>query len=711
MPVAVAGAVAFLGSLFLPAAAGFTLSLAVGATVLGVVAYQAKRVMGLKDKRGAEPIATHQSMVRGTVEPRKIVYGEAGVSGPLFYMNSAGSEYRDFYIGLALTGHEIDSLQGVWLDDKYVPVADIDVAGDGSVDTDSNSHGYAPISGTPVLYLRRHLGTAGQTTDSALSAAFPSYFTANHRGRGCALLVVRAVKLEGADEVWQKGFPANVMPVIRGKKYYDPRLDSTFTGAWGTGSGAHRLATPSTWAWGRNPALALADYLIDADLGPGIDSALINYSSFATAADVCDASVSIPGATTEPRYRCDGVLSTADSHRRNIEKLLSAFDGTLRFVGGLFEVTTGAQTVVATLTEAHLTGPLQFRRQPERSERYNAIRGTYFDPQRRYKESQYLTVSDTALQSARDDGLELFKDLDLPLTSGEYNAQRLAIRAVNKADLTGILVFPTGYNGLQFVVGDAIQVTHALLGWSAKRFRIIGMRHRELEGVEIIGQEDDTAAYADPASGDYGTRSGAGTIDFPDVISRVATGGGSLLGDPFFSRRTAMWNGSGDYSGYFWRYGLLGVGVATISRTGGVHGGVLQISGMTTAGGGSVLVQSMPVGRDSVYVTSEYVRLNVRVRKRNNPTLTTGLAQVIVGGGDADGQMDVTGSGSILDLTYTMINGWTVDEWQTFETTFQMVNVAPSFDQKPYCIASVGGSVFSHDVQLEFDAVNVTRIA
>ncbi len=711
MPPAVAGAVAFLGSLFLPATAGFVLSLAVGATVLGVVAYQAKRVMGLKDKRGAEPIASHQLTVRGTVEPRKILYGEALVSGPIWYMKAAGAELRDLYVGIALTGHEVDSLRGVWLDDRYVPVADIDTAGDGSVDADTNSHGYGPVDGTAVLYLRLGLGTSTQAADSALTAAFASEITSNHRGRGCALLVVRAVKLEGADEVWQTGFPANIAPVLRGKDVYDPRLDGTFSGAWGTGSGAHRLATPSTWAWSRNPALQLADYLIDSDLGAGIDSALINYSSVATAADVCDASVNIPGATTEPRYRGDGVLSTADTHRRNIEKLLSAFDGTLRFVGGLFEITTGSQTVVATLTESHLTGPLQYKRQPDRQDRYNAIRGVYLDSARRFKESQYLTVADSALAAARDDGLELVKDLDLPMTSGEYNAQRLAIRAINKADLTGVLVFPTGYNGLQFVPGDAIQVTHALLGWSSKRFKVLGLRHRDLEGVEIIAQEDDTAAYADPASGDYGTRTAAGTIDFPNVVPDQPYQSDGVVKDPHFQRSITLWNGSDpdESRGYSWAGGATSPATVAISRTGGVTGGVLQMS--LPATGQGVTVDSIPSAQFSTFVSGENFRLNIRIRKTNAvTTLTTAVVWVRLRSTDFKFE---TLSEYVTPITITAadINGWTVNHWQEFEGTSPPGQRARSSTQLPFVVANFVATGFDVATDLEVDAINISRIA
>ena len=711
MPAAVVGAVAYLGSLFLPAAAGFTLALAVGATVLGVVAYQAKRVMGMRDERGTGSITSHQTAVRGTVEPRKILYGEALVSGPIWYLNTAGTDNRSMYAAIAMTGHEVDALVGVWLDDSYVPVADIDTAGDGSVDADTNSHGYGPVGGTPVLYLRQALGTSTQATDTMLAATFATDITSDHRARGCAYLVIRADKLEGADEVWQRGFPANIAAVLRGKKVYDPRLDGTFTGTWGTGSGAHRVATPSTWAWSANPALCTADYLLDTDLGCAIAAARIDYNAVAIAADACDASVSIPGATTEARYRCDGVLSALESHRANLAKLLSCFDGLLRFVGGLYTMSTGSASVSMALTEAHLTGPLQFRRQPEGEERYNAIRGVFYDSTRRHKESQYLTVEDATLQSSRDGGEVIFKELDLPMTRGEYNAQRLAIRAVNKADLTGILVFPTGYNGLDLVPGDIITVTHAVLSWTAKRFKVLALRHVDLVGVEIVAQEDATAAYTDPASGDYGTRTGAGTIDFPYVFGDSAYQSDGIVKDPHFQRSTALWDGAtaDESRAYAWAGGATSPATLAISRTGGVTGGVATLTLPSTGQG--VVIESIPSAQYSTFITGENFRANLRIRKTTaTTTLTTGLFRCQLR--STDFKFETVSEYVVpFDIPVADVNAWTINQWQEYEGVAVPGQRAKSSTQLPFVVVRFTASGQDVAVTFEIDAFNANRIS
>lgn len=508
------------------AAASFGISLAVGIAAIGYVTYAATRNPRLRSP-GDPGAGNQQLLVRSTTEPRKIVYGEAVVSGPLVFMNTNGDgpvSNGSLYAIVALTGHEIDSFQGFYLDDKFVSIGSVNTGGDGDV----TGAPYAPRNGSPVLYLRGHTGASGQTVDTMADAGFVAW-TSAHRGRGVAYFVARMDQMADATnaDVWERGAPANLSALIRGKKVYDPRLDSTFTGTWGTGVGSHRVNTPSTWAYSNNPALCLADYLIDEALGAGSDfvPADIDYNSVAIAADACGELVDVPTASTERRFTCNGVLSCGDDHRENIEKILSSMAGTLRNYNGLWHIAAGVWPGSSSfaLTESDLVGPITFTKQPERSERFNAVRGTYFDPSRAYKESAFLSVEDSTLQSSRDDGLVLWKELDLPMTNSETMCQRLASRALNQATRTGICVFPMGYRGMDIAPGDVGTVTIAELGWSSKVFRCIGLRHVDMVGVELVLKEDGDAAYEDPEEADYGTRTAASVITFPRYKRLVDT--------------------------------------------------------------------------------------------------------------------------------------------------------------------------------------------
>lgn len=134
-------------------------------------------------------------------------------------------------------------------------------------------------------------GTASTTTytgsqvsaDSALVAAFAAQsITYTDALTGYAYTVF-AAKIRDFDG--QLNFSARV----QGRKLYDPRLDST-----NGGSGSHRLATPSTWAYSANPSLALADWLYSSTYGCGVS---VLWSSVITAANANDANIGSPAQT------------------------------------------------------------------------------------------------------------------------------------------------------------------------------------------------------------------------------------------------------------------------------------------------------------------------------------------------------------------------------------------------------------------------------
>lgn len=719
--VAVPQFIAAIGASFLGGVGASAAFIAANAFAFGVAIVGTVTLSALSSARSRNSLGDNggsasqqQVMLRSTTEPRKIVYGQAVVSGPIVWANTTlGDAFGgSLYVAVALTGHEIDSFQGFYLDDKFVDIADVDTAGDGSVDDEP----YAPVDGTPTLYLIGHTGASGQTVDTMLDSNF-TLWTSSHRGRGVAYFVARMDRLEGAEEVWEQGAPANITALIRGKKVYDPRLDSTFTGTWGTGAGAHRVATPSTWAYSSNPALCWADYMIDSDLGFACSSARIDYNSVAIAADACDANVAIPTATTQDRFRCNGVLSCLDTHKENVEKILSSMAGNVVYFSGQWHVYAGVWpgSSAFALTESDLVGPISYRKQPERNERYNAVRGLYFDQERLHKESAFLPVEDTTLQTNRDGSLELWRDLDLPMVNDEYTAQRLALRTLEQASRTGVLVFPMGYRGMDIAPGDCGTVTISELGFSAKTFRCIAVRHVDMVGVELVLKEDDSAAYDDPAEGDYGTRTGATIVTFPRARGQLPRISDSLISDPYFTRSTELWDGSGastgDYLRYFWFLeGAVGGSTCAIARTGGVLGGVMQI---TAAIGGTVGVYSIP-REFSAFITGEQMRLNVRIRKTNNvTTLTTATLEIWQASLFADPSAilpAITGS-AVVTISAATVNGWADDQWQEFEGTFTPSQYAKNLPQIPYTGIYVLVDGFDVSTDLEFDALNISRIS
>ena len=472
-------------------------------------------------------------MLRSGVEPQRIIYGTRRVSGVLCYANvrlSTGTtDNSDLWQIIALAGHQVSGITDLYLDGDKIDAANIDSTG-------STTGGkYAPISGRSPVQVLLNDGADDQTS---LDIGF-SDWTSAHRLRGIAHIATRfELSTRGSASLWRNGAPTNVRVVVQGKKVYDPRKDSTQTVI--SGSGSHRLADPTTWEYSANPALALADYLIDSRLGmgqEGVTSSDVDYDLVATAADQCDVSVAIPGGT-EARYETHGVLFTTDSHEENIRQLLRPMNGQLTWSNGKFRIRAGEYAApVLSFTEDDVIGPIAIVTERGRDERANKIRGSYANAQEDYEQMQYLPVENATLKSTRDAGTSLVETIDQGMVTSETQCQRLAIKLLNIGDQQMQATIPLRYTALNCVVGDRVEITVASCGWSQKIFRVTGWRFSGLTGgFEIDVVEDDSTAYADPAESDYAQRSSSGGITFaeptvptPTSLTAQAEANGVLL--------------------------------------------------------------------------------------------------------------------------------------------------------------------------------------
>jgi len=465
--------------------------------------------------------------VRSGVAPRQIIYGRARVSGPIVYANvttTAGtSDNSSLWFIVPVAGHEVDDIETIWLDGDEITAAQI-------------NWGTAAVTGGDYaghVRLYRALGTDSQTVNTALNAALSGQWTTNHRLRGIAYILPELILSNQAvkDKVWDRGAPENIRAVVKGKKVYDPRLDSTFTGSWGTGSGSHRVATPSTWEWSECPALCWADYLLDSRVGRSVPSTAIDYDSVATAADICDATVAIPFAGSEPRYTCNGILLSTDGPAENLASILSSMLGTMAYVGGQFRVWAGAYVSPSeTIVADDIVGNVAVSTMQPRSDRFNEVRARIVDPDREWQEVEAGIQIASTIRSDRDNGEVLIKEISLPMVNTDTQAQRISWKMLLQGDQRARAVVPTNWTGLRVATGDAISLTLSELGYSGKAFRCAGLAYDEERGVELQLREDSSAAWADPADTDYVVRAetGALTFSFPATLAPAglaATGG------------------------------------------------------------------------------------------------------------------------------------------------------------------------------------------
>ena len=462
--------------------------------VLGGVSSQFTR-----KPRAAKVDNSQQQEYAGTVEARRIIYGTALVGG----MNvippwCSGTKNDYLHQVLALAGHEVNAIPSVYLNQDEITSFG---AVSGTVDDGLVSTGdYANR-----IWIRRYLGTSSQTADFILDNAFTQW-TSNHRGRGIAYL---ALQYQFDSEVYKNGRP-QIRALVQGKKCYDPRLDP---------SPGTNTTNPSYIAYTANPALCLADYLLDANLGLGETAARIDWTLVAAAANVCDEDVAIPPgpSTTEKRYRCSLVLDATDAYEDNVSALANAMRGYCIYSGGKWRMFAGKwQTPDFALTDDDIVGQVEFRTALPYRERWNAVRGQYVDTTQLYQPVEYPVVRVTGDETADGEG-PVWKEVNFPACTSVYQAQRDAIVLQKLSRRKKRWQIACGLSAYKIRPGDTGTLTIAELGLSAQSVRCVAWSFTPRGEISPTLDEAGSTDWNDPARADYGTP-GAVSVPAPGAM-------------------------------------------------------------------------------------------------------------------------------------------------------------------------------------------------
>lgn len=437
--------------------------------------------------------------VRDPVTTQAVVYGQDILSGPMFVANTTGTDNKFLTMGVLLTGHEIDSFVEFRLDDTVITSGDMTSFPTGDV----NAGKFADVASVNVA-----LGTSVQNVNTMLDSAFGSLWTTAHRLRGWSYMAWQFELVEG-NTAFDSGAPTNMSAVVKGKRVYDPRLDST-----NGGTGTHRLADPTTWEWSDNNALCLADFLRDDVFGMQEDDARIDWPLVIAAADICDQIVTVPSGT-QKRYTCNFTFRSDEQRGEVVDAILSGMLGRLVFSQGVWKIWAGAAIVPdVTLTEANLAGAIQVQATAGAKERYNRVRGKYIDASRDYAAQAYPEQRSTTYET-EDNGEIRPLVVDWTTCNNGYEAQRNAIITLKQSRQQRVVVFQGNLSCFRIQPGSTVLLTVAEYGFSGEKFFVSDWTVNE-QGVALTLIEEIDAAWADPLVGDYTTRTTTGVLTFVD---------------------------------------------------------------------------------------------------------------------------------------------------------------------------------------------------
>lgn len=409
-------------------------------------------------------------MIRSAVKPQEIVYGITRKSGLVTWFDTSGANKEYLWFVITVCEHEIEEYISLWIDE-----VEIDVSSEIDVDGYVTNAAFVDADSNKLVKTGFYLGEAAQTADAELSAAFTEW-DSTHKGNDCAYFWVRLQTdtSEGGNDpdnpsanIWAKGWPRDISVTIKGKKVYDPRLDST-----NGGTGTHRYDDESTWEWSRNSVLCRIDYLMSSRFGPGFDPTRFDWTVAAAQADIASAGVSLPDSGAQQRYTIDGVVTVEDTPKDIIESMQSADYGTTLFLPGGIKVLVGAWVASShTIDSSWLAGDYAATSATATDAAYNAVRGQYMAADEGYALVEFMPRTSSAYET--EDGVgRVWQDITLPFVTDEYRAQRLAIIMLKKSRQQTVLRGVFNYRAELVEVMDIVTID--LPGFDNVTFRVVG---------------------------------------------------------------------------------------------------------------------------------------------------------------------------------------------------------------------------------------------
>lgn len=449
---------------------GFVGASIIGAVVGGLVAYAgAQLVQSIMGKPKSRGVAATQAeaqdakrLVRGSAEPRRIVYGRARVSGPLIYAASYGAQKEWILLVIPLADHPCQSIDAIWLGETRIDASEID--GNGLV-----------VGGRFAnnVHVKRYLGTQ-TAADPDLVANSPDGWAGNDRLTGISYIYLR---MRFNADLFPYGIP-NISAEVTGKsRILDPRI--------------------STTAYSNNWSLCILDYL-KSDYGLAASDDEIDLASFIAAANLADENVPLNQAGTiiQKRYTLDGSFTLDEAPIDVIERMLAPGGGALVYVAGKYRLFGGAYTAPAvTLTPSDMASDIEVSTKPPRRDLFNSVRGTFIDPARFWQASEFAPVQSAALIA--QDGEEIWREIELSFCLDATRAQRIAKQLLLRARQSITIKAGLRYASLDLSVWQVVALTMPDLGWNAKPFRILARSFSAESGLlTLTMQEEQASSYA-----------------------------------------------------------------------------------------------------------------------------------------------------------------------------------------------------------------------
>ena len=292
----------------------------------------------------------------------------------------------------------------------------------------------------------------------------------------------------------------------------------------------------------KNPGQVWYDYITSERYGAGVPISQIDTSTCLSTAttSLLGWSNTIPSnqylaggttASTQVRYEINGVLSSGDTVKNNLDKISQSCSSwtTFDYSQGQWKVILNRAATAGELASAfkfnddNIIGEVGITA-TNLEDLYNILEVEYASRKIRDQNDYFRGAIDSSERNDLEPDNTLSMRLDM--ANNALHAGRIGLIELKQSRVDLIITFRADYSAIQCEAGDVVKVTNAVYGFDNKLFRISKIREVEEEmgtiTVEITALEYDADVYTDETLEDSAAVPGNGIPTFGGSASLAA---------------------------------------------------------------------------------------------------------------------------------------------------------------------------------------------
>jgi hypothetical protein len=234
----------------------------------------------------------------------------------------------------------------------------------------------------------------------------------------------------------------------------------------------------------------------------GIPDDEIVFSTFASAANVCDETLSNADGSVSQRYTTSCVIGADEQRSQVIPKLEASCAGKLTRVGGRWMLQAGAYygPYDFEITEDMVIGTITGGTETTNDAAINTVRGTFIDTTQAWAETDYPEV--VVDEWVVEDGGEAAETLSYTYVTDPYQAQRLANIELRRRRAGGAISIPMNFAGYNCRPGRVVRVNLPSLNILGE-FIVTNWSMGAKEGCTVSVAQYEQAIFGDAVGEPY----------------------------------------------------------------------------------------------------------------------------------------------------------------------------------------------------------------